>query len=485
MKVMNQKWSLDQFLTVRKEILQTWKTGRDSLLDLEVAIHHLKQVPPHKNFAIKLMEAKKQGRTFIQPRAGVAALDAHIDLLKHLQDAGADFLPSTVDSYTRQNRYEEAERGIEESIRHGRSLLNGFPVVNHGVQACMDVLEAVNLPLQARHGTPDGRLLAEIIHAAGWTSNEGGGISYNLPYAKNISLADSIYYWQYCDRLVGFYEENGIPINREPFGPLTGTLVPPSLAITVGIIEGLLAAEQGVKNITLGYGQCGNIIQDVAAIQMLEELGNHYFKKYHYDVFLTTVFHQWMGGFPGDEASASGLIAMASTVAALSGATKMITKTPYESIGVPTKEINAYGIKTSKMVVNLLKDQKMPDSHVLQAEKEQIRKEVTCLMERVFELGDQDLAQGTIKAFELGVIDIPFAPSKQNMNKVLPARDNDGCVRILEFGNIGMTDDIKEFHQNKLNERAKAEGRPINFQMTVDDIYAVSTGNLIGRPNTK
>jgi methylaspartate mutase epsilon subunit len=482
MNVINKKWSMEQFLNVRKEILQTWKTGQDPLLDLDVALKTLRSVPPHKNFALKLMEAKKQGRTLIQPRAGVAALDQHIDLMQHLQNAGADFLPSTVDSYTRQNRYQEAEKGIEESIRLGRSLLNGFPVVNHGVSACKEVLDAVNLPLQARHGTPDGRLLAEIIHAAGWTSNEGGGISYNLPYAKNISLSDSIYYWQYCDRLVGFYEEHGIHINREPFGPLTGTLVPPSIAITIGIIEGLLAAEQGVKNITLGYGQCGNINQDVAAIHMLEALGNEYFKKYGYDIFLTTVFHQWMGGFPSDEASASGLIAMASTVAAMAGATKMITKTPYESIGVPTKDINAYGIKTSKMVVNLLKDQKMPASTILEQEKEQIKREVHCLMDKVFELGEGDLAIGTIKAFELGVIDIPFAPSKQNLNKILPARDNEGCVRILEFGNLGMTEEIKEFHRNKLNERAKAEGRPISFQMTVDDIYAVSTGNLIGRP---
>lgn len=485
MRVINQKWSLEKFLEVRKEVLQTWKTGLDPLLDLEVAITTLKNVPPHKNFAEKLVLAKHQGRTFIQPRAGVASLDQHIDLMLHLQQAGADFLPSTIDSYTRQNRYEEAEKGIEESMRLGRSLLNGFPAVNHGVQACKDVLDAVNLPLQARHGTPDARLLSEIIHAAGWTSNEGGGISYNLPYAKNISLSDSIYYWQYCDRLVGFYEENGIHINREPFGPLTGTLVPPSLAITVGIIEGLLAAEQGVKNITLGYGQCGNIIQDVAAVHMLEELGHAYFKKFNYDIFLTTVFHQWMGGFPSDEASASGLIAMASTVASLAKATKMITKTPYESIGVPTKDINAYGIKTSKMVVNLLKDQMLPSSTLLELEKEQIRKEVTCLMDKVFEVGEGDLAQGAIKAFELGIIDIPFAPSKQNMNKVLPARDNEGCVRILEFGNLGMSEEIKAFHKQKLNERAQAEGRPINFQMTVDDIYAVSTGNLIGRPTKK
>ncbi|MCR3907069.1 MAG: methylaspartate mutase subunit E [Tenericutes bacterium] len=483
MQVVNKKWTLEKFLEVRKEVLASWPTGNDPLLDLDVAVENLKKVPPHKNFALKLIEAKNQGRTYIQPRAGVARLKEHIELMRHLDAAGADFLPATIDSYTRHNRYQEAEEGIKVSEREGRSLLNGFPAVNHGVQACKDVLDAVNVPLQARHGTPDGRLLAEIIHAAGWTSNEGGGISYNLPYAKNISLADSIYYWQYCDRLVGYYEDHGIHINREPFGPLTGTLVPPSIAITIGIIEALLAAEQGVKNITIGYGQCGNVVQDVAAIHMALELCEEYLKDQNYrDVVVTTVFHQWMGGFPADESAATGLISMASTVAALAGANKMITKTPYESIGVPTKEINAIGIKASKMVVNLLKDQKMKTSTPLKLEKRQIRKEVECLMNMVFELGKGDVAVGAIKAFELGVIDVPFAPSKQNMNKVLPARDNEGCVRILEFGNLGMTKEIKEFHKSKLDERAKAEGRPITFQMTVDDIYAVSNGQLIGRP---
>jgi glutamate mutase epsilon subunit len=53
---------------------------------------------------------------------------------------------------------------------------------------------------------------------------------------------------------------------------------------------------------------------------------------------------------------------------------------------------------------------------------------------------------------------------------------------FLEFGHLAMTQDIKDFHKGKLDERAKAEGRPITFQMTVDDIYAVSYGQLIGRP---
>ncbi len=484
MKLENKKWSLEKFLEVRKEVLSTWRTGSDPLLDLDVAVENLKQVPASKSFPEKLIKAKKNRLTLVQPRAGVALVDKHIELLLHLQNAGADFLPSTIDSYTRQNRYEEAEIGIDFSKKEDRSFLNGFPAVNHGVSECKRVLDAVNLPLQARHGTPDARLLAEIIHAAGWTSNEGGGISYNIPYAKHISLADSIYYWQYCDRLVGYYEEQGVSINREPFGPLTGTLVPPSIAITIGIIEALLAAEQGVKNITVGYGQCGNITQDVAAVKMLEKLTEDYMNLFGYkDMIITTVFHQWMGGFPADEDQALGLISTASVVASLAGATKMITKTPLESIGIPTKEANASGIKASKFVSSLLKEQFYPLSEELLKEENQITLEVKSLMDAVLKIGDGDLVVGVIKAFEQGVLDIPFAPSRYNANKILPARDLDGCIRILEFGNLGFSDEIKKFHQEKLALRAVHEKRSVSFQMCVDDIYAVSTGQLIGNIN--
>ncbi len=201
------------------------------------------------------------------------------------------------------------------------------------------VYNAVSKPLQARHGTPDSRLLSEIIHAGGYTSNEGGAISYNVPYAKSVPIDRCLHDWQYCDRLVGFYEENGVHINREPFGPLTGTLCPPSTSNAVAIVEALLAAEQGVKNITVGYGQCGNLIQDVAAIRSLEEQVNEYLKKFGYnDVLITTVFHQWMGGFPQDEAKAFGVISWGAATGSLAGATKVIVKTPHEAIGIPTKE---------------------------------------------------------------------------------------------------------------------------------------------------
>jgi methylaspartate mutase epsilon subunit len=486
MKLANKKLSESEFLEQRKEVLKAWPTGGDKDLDLEKALDYLRKVPEHKNLAHVLNKAKAENNTLVQPRAGVPVLSEHIKLLNYLSDSGADVLPSTIDSYTRQNRYQEAQRGLEESEELKRALLNGFPAVNHGVPGCKKVYESIDKPVQARHGTPDARLLSEIIHASGWTSNEGGGISYNIPYAKSIPLEVSIKNWQYVDRLVGYYEERGIKINREPFGPLTGTLVPPSLSNTVMIIEALLAAEQGVKNITVGYGMGGNLVQDVASIHALYQQTIEYLDHFGYkDMEISTVFHQWMGGFPSDESEAMALISYSSTVAALSRATKIITKSPHESIGIPTMEANGMGIKASKFVINMLKDQKLSDSEELKLEIESIKKEVKCLIDVVLKVGEGDLAVGIVRAFEQGLLDIPFAPSKYNAGKVFPARDNEGRIRILEFGNLAMDQEIKDFHYEKIKERADSEGREVSFQLTVDDIYSVSKGKLIGRYQNK
>ncbi|MFW6284841.1 MAG: methylaspartate mutase subunit E [Bacillota bacterium] len=482
--IKNKKLDWDEFLEIRNEIRLQWPTGSDEALELENAVATLKSVPDHKQFAKKLRKAKELGITMIQPRAGVALIDEHIALLDTLhKKGGADFLPSTIDSYTRQNRYTNAEDAIKQSVKAKRSMLNGFPAVNHGVGGCKKVAESLDAPIQARHGTPDARLLSEIIHAAGWTSNEGGGISYNIPYAKNIALEDTLRYWQYVDRLVGYYAEEGIEINREPFGPLTGTLVPPSISHTVAIIEAILAAEQGVKNITVGYGQGGNVIQDIAALRTLDKLTQYYLKLFGYDdVYVTTVFHQWMGGFPEDEAESMGIISLASAVATLGGATKMITKSPHESQGIPTGEANAEGLRASKIVTKLLRGQTLSSSKALKDEMELIKREVNELLYATLNIGKGDFAEGVVKAFGAGILDVPFAPSEMNAGKVLPARDQKGNIRILEFGNLGLSEETKAFHKNALKERAKKETREVSFKMTIDDIYAVSRGELVGTP---
>ena len=481
MDIQNKRIPEGEFQKQRQEVLTQWPTGKD--VNLEEAIAYHKAMPDCRKFGKKLLDAKRDGRTLVQPRAGVPVVEEHIKLMQYLEKYGeADLLPSTIDSYTRQNRYEEAENGIAVSIKEGRAMMNGFPAVNHGVAKCRQVIESVNLPMQVRHGTPDARLLTEITFAGGFTSYEGGGISYNLPYCKNVPMERTIRDWQYVDRLTGLYEEMGVSINREPYGPLTGTLVPPCISHAAAIIEALLAAEQGVKNITVGYGQCGNLRQDVAAIRTLEELTDEYLQKYGYsDVQVTTVLHQWMGGFPADEAKAFGVISNGSLIAALSKATKVIVKTPHEAVGIPTMEANAEGLRCTKQVVNMLADQTLQSAGV-EEEKEIIRQETRCIVDKCFELGNGDIAVGVCRAVESGVLDVPFAPCRANAGLMLPCRDNNGAIRILNMGNLPFTKDLKDYHAAKIAERAAAENRAPSFQMVIDDVYAIGKGRLVGRP---
>ena len=481
MDIRNKRLSDEEFSQLRREVLAQWPTGRDVDLD-EAAAYH-RAMPGERVFSRKLAAAKAAHRTLVQPRSGVPVIDEHIRLMQYLQEQGeADLLSTTIDSYTRQNRYEEAENGIAESLRLGRAMLNGFPAVNHGVAGCRRVIESVRTPIQVRHGTPDARLLTEIAYAGGFTSFEGGGISYNLPYCKNVPMERTIRDWQYVDRLTGLYEEMGAPINREPYGPLTGTLVPPCISHAVAVIESLLAAEQGVRNITVGYGQCGNLVQDIAAVRVLEELTSEYLEKNGYgDVAVTTVLHQWMGGFPADEAKAFGVIATGSLIAALAKATKVIVKTPQEAVGIPSMESNAQGLRCTRQVVSMMTDQTFQNSH-LEEEEEILRRETRCIVDKCFELGGGDIALGVCRAVEAGVLDVPFAPCRANAGLMLPCRDNDGAVRILSMGNLPFPQDLKDFHAAKIRERARAEKREASFQMVIDDVYAIGKGRLVGRP---
>jgi methylaspartate mutase epsilon subunit len=64
----------------------------------------------------------------------------------------------------------------------------------------------------------------------------------------------------------------------------------------------------------------------------------------------------------------------------------------------------------------------------------------------------------------------------------MPARDDTGAVRFLEFGNLPFDDRLKLVHRNKIAARGAKEGRTPSFQMVIDDIYAIGKGMLVGRP---
>jgi methylaspartate mutase epsilon subunit len=473
--IRDRRLSTDELRRIDTELREDWPTAE--AVDFDEAVAYHESLPASKRFAQVLESADKP---LLQPRAGVPRLEDQIELLRYLEnEGGADLLPVTIDSYTRDNAYEKAQEGLEETRETGTDELNGFPAVNHGVEVCRELVESVDAPVEVRHGTPDARLLAMITFAGGFQSFEGGPISYNIPYTKEHDLEETIEHWQFVDRLAGAYTERGVTINREPFGPLTGTLVPPAIAIAVMLLEGKLAETQGVRSLTLGYGQVGNVVQDVAALCALRDLGEDYLSD---DVNVTTVFHEWMGGFPPDEARANGVIGLGAATAAIARPDKVITKSPQEFQGVPTKEANAAGLRTTRQLMDMVIEQNI-DIDGIAKERQLILREVRCLLDRVEQLGDGDVARGTVRAFQSGELDVPFAPSDSAHGAVLPARDDDGRVRIFEFGNLALDDDIREIHAARLDSRAETENRDRTFRMVADDVDAISDGHLIGRPS--
>ena len=121
-------------------------------------------------------------------------------------------------------------------------------------------------------------------------------------------------------------------------------------------------------------------------------------------------------------------------------------------------------------------------SDKVEAEKEIIRLETRSIVDKCFELGNGDIALGVVRAVESGVLDVPFAPCRANAGLMLPCRDNNGAIRILNPGNLPFSKDILDFHAAKIEERAKYEKRKASFQMVIDDVYSIGKGRLVGRP---
>ncbi|HEX7774507.1 MAG TPA: hypothetical protein VF435_18930, partial [Pyrinomonadaceae bacterium] len=287
----------ETFESQRREVLEHWRTGNGARNIAGNAEFLMRQPSFPKAQAQVTMD---HDQILVQPRSGVATVDEQLKLFKNFKQAGVKVLSYQVDSFTRNNNYAGAEEAIRDSRLSGTSTINGFPVVNHGVSGLRQIAQQIRLPLQTRHSTRDPRLLAEISYAGGVTSFEGGAICYNIPYYKNYPLAESIKNWQYVDYLTGLHHKLfGIVLDREFFGTLTATLIPPCVAIVTNIIETLLAVRQGVKCVSLGYAEQGHRSQDIAAIRMMKTLTGEILDHMGYkDVQVNTVFHQYMAAFP-------------------------------------------------------------------------------------------------------------------------------------------------------------------------------------------
>lgn len=387
-----------------------------------------------------------QKKMLVQPRGGFPTYEKQFALYEFFVKANVDVLPLTIDSNTRLNDYATAKKMLRLSEANEVDMLNGYPLVNHGYRSTRKMMTHFNHPVSLRHGTPDARLLIEIAIASGIFEIEGGPITYLLPYSKNFPLDKAFLYWKYVERVCADYSTLNKPINRESFGPLTATLVPPSITIVIQLLEMLLSLEEGVKSFSVSFAQQGSMIQDIVTGTVTRKLADHYAAQIGADdAVINLVYHQWMGAFPMNRDSADQLINMSTVIASMVGADKIITKTREEAVGIPTKEANAQTVANTQYTLNILSG--LP-AIVDEQEEEILTAEVHAIMEAVFNDPADTLWRKVFNSIKNGIIDVPFSPHIINHNKMITIRDSQKNIRIIDRGNVPIPDRCFEYEKS-------------------------------------
>jgi methylaspartate mutase epsilon subunit len=107
-------------------------------------------------------------------------------------------------------------------------------------------------------------------------------------------------------------------------------------------------------------------------------------------------------------------------------------------------------------------------------EKALIAREVRAIVDKVLEMGDGDVAVGTVRAFAAGVLDVPWSPNRHVKSRVMPARDADGYLRILEPGAVPLPKDVLEVHEAGLRARAARERVAFGRDLAVQSVYEIA-----------
>lgn len=472
--VSNEKLSDEVFLSERGSLLRDGPITEPIDLD-ECFNFHLTNLVS-RNCATVLAAAKRERRTLVQPRAGVATVEGHLNTLQTLQDSGADILPTTVDSFTRNLRFQDAADALARSSVT-ESKLNGYPIVAHGVYTTRKLVLQLERPVHLRANSVDLRLVAEVALASGMTGFVSGPMYSTMEYAKTARIDDSIRNWQYIFRLIGKYSEAGIPIVEDALGfSQSGSYSVPSLMHVGVVLDALIMAAQGVKHILTYAMAQGALAQDVAACLAVGTLTDEYLKAAGYDDVNTYVAcNHWNGAFPPDEASAYGLISANTLVAGLARASLVYVKSIEEAVGVPTAEGNAASVRTTRYILHLVQGQHFEKGwSEVEAEIELNLLEARAILDAVLHLGDGDPAMGSVRAFETGVLDLPFSPNVHVKGDVLVARDDRGSVRFLDGGKLPLPGQALRMEKECLARRATAKGRSLGYQDILEDVDFLS-----------
>ncbi|HEX2965001.1 MAG TPA: hypothetical protein VHO84_04420 [Syntrophorhabdaceae bacterium] len=474
----------DRFLNLRKDVLSQWPTGKE--VNLEEGITYQRNLPPSKNFMKVTEKLHKEGRTVVFPRAGTALVDEEMSLCRKLEETGVPYIPVTTDSYTRLLQFKRIEDALEETRRTGKKLLNGYPIINHGVKETRKVVESVTAgafdPRMSFKAQPLG---AEIAYASGMTGMSTGPFISWGAYEKNATLEEVMQASMYVQRLMGYYADRGVMLTTDLHGWIVTGVQPMTVNLAAMIAEALMAAEQGVKSIIPLVHFMGNMAQDLAMIRLQPRLMREYLDKFGYtDVVIPGTFAGQTPLFPMPQGM-GGAFAFpnyACVVAALGKVESLNVRTIDEALGIPTEESHALTYESANWLLNVIRGQNIEfEMKQIDVEEKIGEMEIRSMVDKLLEMGDGDIVIGCLRGVDAGVIDSSFSPNKQVKDKVIGVKDTAGAIRWVEFGNLPFPEEVKQFHREKVAEREKAEGAKADYEMTVRDFWAFSKGQLTGK----
>ena len=136
-------------------------------------------------------------------------------------------------------------------------------------------------------------------------------------------------------------------------------------------------------------------------------------------------------------------------------------------------EANAEGGKATRMAVQLMRSNRLPEGPEVLQEKKIILQEARCILDKALELGDGDPVAASLRSLKAGVLDIPWAPNRHVAGKVIPVRDGAGAVRYLETAGLPFGPEILAYNREKIREREQREGKTIDYEDSILDVTEI------------
>ncbi|MCK4763530.1 MAG: hypothetical protein KAW12_15125, partial [Candidatus Aminicenantes bacterium] len=286
---------------------------------------------------------------------------------------------------------------------------------------------------------------------------------------------------QYAHRLMGYYEEKGVPLLYCVSGAMP-SISPPSLLIVPEIIEILIAAEQGVKNIRLNAWLQGNIAQDTAMILTFKKLADEYLERLDYrDVQTTTYCTNPTGRYPTGHEQVYALNSYFTMIGILASVQGIGSRTIDEASHIPSKEGSAKSFRSIRVIIDMVQPQDFAllDDKTVKAEIRILEKEVRTILDKVLDMGEGDVVVGSKKAVEAGILDQPYATTQHVKGKVMGVKDAAGAARFFDCGNLPFDKEIIDFHKENIARREEHIGKKVDYETIINDMTALSQGSLL------